>query len=105
MDFLASLEFLDLRVSLALDFLAHLVYQEYLGLKVSLDQRVILVSLEAPVHQDDLDLMVPQDPKVSPVHLVSLELVAHLDPHPLAHWGPQAQVDLQAQWDHQDSLE
>lgn len=53
------------RVSLALDFLAHLVYQAYLDLKVSLDQRVILVSLEAPVHQDDLDLTVPQDPKVS----------------------------------------
>lgn len=52
------------RVNLALDFLAHLVYQEYLELKVSLDQREILDSPAALVHQDDLDLMASQDPKV-----------------------------------------
>lgn len=89
----------------ASDFPAQPVYLEFLVLKVSPDQREILVSQGAPVPQEDLDLMVPQEAKASPVYLVFLELVAHLDPPPLAHWGPQAPPDLQAQWDRQDSLD
>lgn len=41
------------------------VYQEYLDLKVCLDQRETLVSLAALVHLDDLDLMAVQAPKVA----------------------------------------
>lgn len=103
MDSLASLDFLDLRVSPALAFLDPQVYQEYLEAKDSRDQREILVSLAALVHLDDLDLMAVQDLKVSPVYLVYLELVAHLDPSLAAHWGHLAQLDPLAQWDHQDS--
>lgn len=39
--------------------------------------------------------------QVSPEHLVYLELVAHLDPPPSAHWGHLAHLDPLAQWDHQ----
>lgn len=105
MDSPASLDFLDQRVSLALDFLAPQVYQEYPEVTVSPDQRETLASLAAPVHLDALDLMDLQDLKVTPVHLVYLELVAHLDPSPLAHWGRQGPLDLLAQWDHQGSLD
>lgn len=105
MDSLASLDFLDPRVSLALASLVHQVYQEYLDLKVSPDQREILASPAAPVHPDDLDLMVLRELKVSPVHLVYLELVAHLDPPPPARWGSQAPLEPLARWDHQDSLD
>lgn len=105
MDSPASLDFLDPRVSLALAFLAPQVYQEYLEVKVSPDQREILVSLAAQVHLEDLDLMAVLELKVSPVHLVYLEVVAHLDPPPLDHLGHQAHLDSLAQWDHQDSLE
>lgn len=104
-DYPASPDLLDPRVNPASDFLVLLVYQESLDLKVSLDQREILVSPEAQVHQDDLDLTELQVPKVSPVHLVYLELVAHLDPPALDLWDPQAPPDLQVQWDHQDSLD
>lgn len=60
------------RESLALVFLDHQVYQEYLELKVYLDQRETLVSLGALGHLDDLDLMVVQVPKV--VYLTYLTL-------------------------------
>lgn len=102
MDSLASLDFLDPRVSLALAFLALQVYQEYMDLKVSSAQKETLASLAAPVHLDDLDLMDLRDLKVIPVHLVYPELVAHLDPSPAAHWGSQDHLDPLAQWDHQD---
>lgn len=105
MDSLASLDSLDPRVSLASAFLAPQVYQEYLEVKVSLEPREILASLAAPVHLDDLDLMAVRELKVMLVHLVYLELVAHPDPPPLAHWGNQAPLDPLAQWDHQDSLD
>lgn len=52
------------RASLALVFLARQVYQEYLDLKDSPDQREILVSLAALVHLDDLDLTALQGLKV-----------------------------------------
>lgn len=45
-------------------FLARQVYQEYLDLKDSPDQREILVSLAALVHLDDLDLTALQGLKV-----------------------------------------
>lgn len=67
MDSRVSLDYLDLRVSLALAFLAHQVYQEYPELKGSWDQREIQVSPAALVHLDDLDLTALQDLKVSPV--------------------------------------
>lgn len=105
MDSPASPEFLDPRVNPASDFLVLLVYLESLELKVSPDRREILVSLEAPVHQDDLDSMELRDRKVSPVHLVYLEGVAHLDPPALDLLEPRAPLDLQARWDHQDSQE
>lgn len=108
MDSPASLDSLDQRVSLALAFLDPQVCQECLDLKVSLDQREILVSLAAPVHPDDLDLMADRELKVSPVALVYLELVAHLDLPQPAHWGSQAPLDPLDQWDHQarkDSLD
>lgn len=105
MDSPASLDSQDQRVSLALASLAPQVYQEYLDLKVSLDQREILVSQEVPVHLDDLDLMAVRGLKVSPVYLVHLDSVAHLDPPSLAHWGHQAHLDSLVQWDNQDSLD
>lgn len=101
MDFLASLDSLEPRVSLALAFLAPLVYQEYPELKDTQDQREIPVSLVALVHLDDLDSMVLQALKVSPVYMVYLEPVARLDPPPLAHWGLPAHLEPLAQWDHQ----
>lgn len=52
------------RVSLVLAFLGPQVYQEYLEVKGSQDQRETLVSLAALVHLDDLDLMAVQGPKV-----------------------------------------
>lgn len=105
MDFPASLEYLDPRASLALVFLALQVYQEYLDLKDSLDQREILVSLAALVHLDDLDLTAVQELKAIRAYLVHLELVDHLDPPPLAQWDNLAHLVLLAQWDHQDSLD
>lgn len=99
----ASLDSLDLKVNLALDSMVLQVYQEYPEVKEYLDQREILVSLVALDHQDDLDLMVAQDLKVTLVYLVSLELVAHLDPPLLVQLGPQASLDHQAQWVHQVS--
>lgn len=51
-------------MSPALDSLALQVYQDYLDLKVSSDQKEILVFLAALVHRDDLALMVHQDLKV-----------------------------------------
>lgn len=45
------------RVSQVLDFLVLQVHQEYLELKVSLDQREIQVSLATQADQDDLGLM------------------------------------------------
>lgn len=104
-DFPGSLEYLDPRASLALVFLARQVYQEYLDLKDSPDQREILVSLAALVHLDDLDLTALQGLKAIRAYLVHLELVAHLDPPPLAQWDNLAHLDLLAQWDHQDSLD
>lgn len=53
------------RESLALVCLDLQVYQEYLDLKVCLDQRETPGSPEALVHLDDLDLMVLRDPKVA----------------------------------------
>lgn len=105
MDFLASLDSLDPRVNLDLASLVLQDYQEYPVEKVSLDQRETLVSRAALVHPDDLDLMEVQDLKVSPVFLVFLEHVAHLDLPPLVHWVHQAHLDPPAQWDPQDSLE
>lgn len=105
MDSPASLDYLDLRVSLALAFLARPVYLEYLELKASQDQREILVSPVALVYLDDLDLTELQELKVSLVYPVYLELVALLDPPLSAHWGHLAHLDPLAQWDHQDSLE
>lgn len=105
MDSLASLDFRDPRVSLALAFLVPQVYQEYPDLKVSPDQREILASLAAPVHPDDLDLTAVRDLKVSLVHPVYLELVAHLDPPSPVRGGLKAPLDHLAQWDHQDSLD
>lgn len=102
---LDSLDSLDPRVSLVLAFLAPQVYQVYLVPKGSLDQREILVSLAALAHLEDLVSMVLLEPKVSPVYLVHLEVVAHLDPPPLAHWDHLAHQDLLAQWDHQVSLD
>lgn len=52
------------RVNLVWDFLVLRVYQEYRGLKVSLDQREILVSPEALVHQDGLEMTEFQDSRV-----------------------------------------
>lgn len=88
-----------------MDSLVLQVYQEYLEVKEYPDPREILVSLAALEHQGDLDLMVVQDLKVTPVYLVSLELVAHPDPPPLAHLDPQAPLDPKALWVHQDSQE
>lgn len=105
MDYLASLDFLDPRVNLALASLALQAFLEYLEVKVFLDRREILVSLGALVHLDDLDLTALQELKVSPVYLVFLELVAHLDPPLSDHWVHQAHLDPLAQWDRQDSLE
>lgn len=101
MDSPANLDFLDLRVSLALDFPALQVFQEYLDLKVSPDQRATLDSQEVPVPLDEPDLMVVQDLKVNLEHLVFLELEAHLEILFRAHWGSQAHLDLQARWDNQ----
>lgn len=47
-----------------MDFLALLVYLEYLELKVCQDQREILVFQAILVHQEDPALMAPLDPKV-----------------------------------------
>lgn len=52
------------RESLVWVFLALLVYQVYLDLKDSQDQREILVSLEDLVDLDDLDLMADLELKV-----------------------------------------
>lgn len=64
-----------------------------------------MVSLVVLVHQAGLEVTEFQDPKVSLVHLVYLDLVAHLDSPLLVHRVPQDLWDLQAQWDHQGSLE
>lgn len=88
-----------------MDSLVLQVYQECLELKEYRDPREILVSLVVLDRQDDLDLMALQELKVTPVYLVSLELVAHPDPPPLAHLGPRAPLDPQAQWVRQDSRE
>lgn len=105
MDSPANLDFLDPRENLALGSLAHQVYLEYPEVKVFQDQREIQVSLVVLVHLDEMDLMVLQDLKVNLVHQVFLELVAHLDLPPLAHWGHLVHLAHLAQWDHQDSLE
>lgn len=101
----ASPDFLDPRASPALDFPAPQVYREYPEVKVSPDQRETPASPAVPVHLGALDSMDLRDLKVTPVHRVSPELGAHLEPPPLAHWGSQAPPDSLAHLDHQGSLD
>lgn len=85
--------------------LAPQVYQGYLELKVSPDQREIPVSPAAPAHLVDLDLMALRELKVTLVFPVYPELVAPPDLPLVAHRGSQAPPDPLDQWDPQDSLD
>lgn len=96
MDSLANQDFLDLRESLALDFLALLVYREYLGLKGSRDQREIPDSQAAPVLLDEMDLMAVRELKVNLDHLEYLEPEAHLETLFRPRQESQAHLELQA---------
>lgn len=104
-DSLDNQGFLDRRVSLALDFLALQVFQEYLDPKVSPDQREILASQAALVPQVGVVLMAVLDLKVNLEHLVFPELEAHLEIPFRALWESQAHLELQARSDHQVTLE
>lgn len=74
-------------------------------LRVCLDQRETQVSPEVLEVPEEMDLMEALEPKESLVYLVSLELAAPLDPLPRDRSEPQAPLDHQDRWDHQDTLE
>lgn len=102
MDFLASLDFLEQRGSLALAFLAPRVYQEHLERRASTDRKETPASPEAPAHPGALDSMALRDRKVSPDHRAHLELVAHLESPTPVQWGRQDHLASLAKWDLQD---
>lgn len=105
MDFLDSLASLDPRESPVSVSPVLLVCLASLDLKVCLDQRETLVSLEVLEVLEEADLTEVLGAKESPVCLVSLELVAHLDPLPLGLSESQAHPELLDRSDHQDILE
>lgn len=101
MDSPASRDFLDLKESPALDFLALQVYREYPGLKASLGQRVIPDSQAAPAPLDGTDSMVVQELKVNLDYLEYPEPEDHLETLFRPPRGSQAHPGLQARSDHQ----